>query len=146
MPAGASALPGRVRTRLRARARRRRRWPTGSSGGLERWGRRWRAVRRCSSLQKTRTTDRRGCLCAQSRAENLRKSEDHEAGILSKIPPPKTPRLRAETEEPLEPAALHPARGLWFCPGEKIERRAHPEHDRLHASAMRVHPAILLGG
>src|SRR4030067_701451 len=78
-------------------------------------------------------------------AERLGNDKQHEKRVL-RVAPPKATRLGRQTKQPLEAAALNPARRLRLAAREKIKGGAHTEeHRRREAIAVVGHPAFLRG-
>src|SRR5262249_55533193 len=57
------------------------------------------------------------------------------------IATPQAPRFRAEPKQPFEPVPLHPSWCLTLRPGQKVERRPDPDHDRsIDSPEVALHP------
>src|SRR5215831_11563347 len=79
-----------------------------------------------------------------ARAQDLAAREPGEPRVVPRVAAPESARLAGQAEEPLEPRALDPARGLALGAGQEVEGRADADHRAREALAVRGHPALLL--
>src|SRR3954469_6394274 len=78
-------------------------------------------------------------------AEVLPSEREHEARVVVEVAREESPRLLRDAVRPLEPAVLHPRRGLRDATRVEVERGADSAHDRhLEALANVRHPLLLL--
>ena len=64
---------------------------------------------------------------AEPARDDLTSQEHQVGGVVPEVASPQPTRLLNESEEPFEPGALHPGRGLPLRPGQEIERSADAE-------------------
>src|SRR4051794_9839137 len=78
-------------------------------------------------------------------AEVLPSEREHEARVVVQVAREESPRLLRDAVRPLEPAVLHPRRGLRDATRVEVEGGADSTHDRhLEALADVRHPLLLL--
>src|SRR5258705_8631173 len=92
-------------------------------------------------MPKTVRVIGRSDCAAHQLADSKNGEARHGVGIAAR----QTPRLRAETKQPLESVSLHPQRGLTFRACQEVERGPDADHDRcLNAPEVVRHPELLL--